>query len=44
MKEHLQDSIDMFLRLEGEEITETVTSSVQHNLREVNDECEKLSG
>ena len=44
MKEHLQESIDTFTQLEGKEVVETVTSPARHKLREVNEDCNTLSG
>ena len=43
MKEHLQESIDIFTRLDGKEIIKTVTSPTRHKLREVSENCKKLS-
>ena len=43
MKEHLQEAIDMYSRIEGEEINEVVTSPAQPRLRDVNNKCPKLS-
>ena len=34
----------MFEQLEGEEVTETVTSPARHQLREINEKCTKLTG
>ena len=44
MKDHLQESIYMLTQLDGKDITETVTSPARPKLRDVNEECDKLSG
>jgi hypothetical protein len=44
MKDQLQETVDMFTQLEEKEITETVTSPARPNLRDVNEECDKLTG
>ena len=43
MKEHLQEAIDMFEKIEGGEINEIVTSPARPKLRDVNENCAKLS-
>ena len=42
MKEHLQEAIDMYTTIEGEEINEVVTSPARPRLRDVNENCPKL--
>ena len=44
MKRHLKESIDMFPQLDRKETNETVTSPARPKLRDVNEECDKLSG
>ena len=34
----------MFEKLEGKEVTKTVTSPARHQLREINEKCTKLTG
>ena len=44
MKEHLQEAIDMYSSIEGDGVNEVVTSPARPRLREVNDDCPKLTG
>ena len=43
MKEHLQEAIDMFEKIEDREINEIVTSLARSKFRDVNENCVKLS-
>ena len=43
MKDQLQEAIDMFIEIEGEDVIEEVTSPATRKLREVNPDCELLS-
>jgi len=43
MKEHLHEAIDMFSRIDGEEINQVVTSPARPRLRDVDEKCPKLT-
>ena len=44
MKDQLNETVACFEKVEGECVSETVSSPAKHYLRYVDDTCEKLAG